>query len=604
MAFDALALREQLLGCADDVVASAQSFLAGNTAPGISYGVVHGGELLFAGGAGMATLGGTAPSAESIFRIASMTKSFTAAAILQLRDAGLINLEAPMSDYVPELATLALPTPDSRMPTVRDLLTMQGGWATDDPWADRQESMAPADYTRQLSDGFVFNDQPGTQFEYSNLGYTILGRIITNVSGMQYQDFVSRRLLQPLGLVNTGFALADVDASLLANGHFRRDDAWHVEPVAPTGEFAPLGGLFSNVVDLSRWVTFMCDASASVGPADQGDSRSEWDAVLGRDSRRQMQQGHRHIFASVSVDPATASVPVALNAPMYGFGLMNSPHARFGSTVGHSGGYPGYGTHMVWHPATGVGVIALSNGRYGGAFRLATQVLRDLLVKVDAPSRVIVPTPSTKKSFIAVNRLLVEWDDAAADALFGPNMDEDELRAHRVAGIKTAIDTIGGIAGPAEEISSTASSHMVWWLPGTSGRLRVEVRLNPLRQQQLQTLNVRAVAGPSQELVTLAVRVAKKLHTSGQLPEDIARAADVDSESLVRVAGIMRALEASIDVIELPVAAESSTSATFRIRGATMKYDLSLALNEQGEIAKATLAVIPQSSDDNALLRL
>ena len=597
MAYDPQRMRQQLLDCADDVATAARSFLAANTAPGIAYGVTLGDQLLYGGGAGVATLGGSQPDASSIFRIASMTKSVTAAAVLQLRDAGELSLEEPISTYVPELTALTLPTDDSRMPTVRDLLTMQGGWATDDPWADRQEAMAASEYTQMLREGFEFNDVPGTQFEYSNLGYTILGRIITNVSGAQYQDVVTSRLLRPLGMMNTGFTLADVDSSLLADGHFRRDDAWHVEPVAATGEFAPLGGLFSNVEDLSRWVAFMCEAH-------DGSTNREWETVLSRDSRRQMQQGHRHVFVSTSIDLSHAALPLTTNAPMYGFGLMHSPHVRFGATVGHSGGYPGYGTHMVWHPATGIGVVALSNGRYGGAFRLATQTLRDLLLKVDAPSRVVSPTVATKKAFIAVNRLLVEWEDSTADALFGPNMDEDEPREHRVNTISTAIASVGGISGPAEEISSTASSHLAWWLPCATGRVRVEIRLNPLRAQQLQTLNVRAVPTPSPELASVAQHLAAHLHDTGDWPSDVECVAGFDSASVRRAAALMLALETAVDVQALPVAAESPHSATFRLQGTALRFDLVLAMNSSGQVEKASLTPVAQSSDDNTVVRL
>jgi len=586
---------ESITAASEGFATSALAFIEGNTAPGLAYGVVFDGKLLLAGGAGMATIGGQAPDARAIFRIASMTKSFTAAAVLRLRDAGLLRLELAVADYVPELSSVALPTSDSRPPTVRDLLTMQPGWATDDPWADRQESMQPADYSAMLSNGFAFNERPGTDFEYSNLGYTILGRVITNVSGVQYQEYVTTQILRPLGMNNTGFTLDDVDATLLADGHFKRDEQWHVEPVAPTGEFAPLGGLFSNVEDLALWVTFMCDAFAA-------GERNAGDEVLSRDSRREMQQGHRHIFSSVNVNLSAG--PLVMGSPMYGFGLMNAPTPRFGTTVGHSGGYPGYGTHMVWHPVTGVGAIALSNGRYGGAYRVATQMLRELLIASDAPSRVISPTSATKSAFIHVNRLLVQWDDAAADALFSPNVDEDEPRAHRVQALAEQIAKLGGITGPAEQISGTAASHLVWWVPCATGRLRVEIRLAPQAQQKVQTLNLRAVPHPSAELATTARLVVEGLFDGDAWPLTVAIADELDTSTVLQMASVMRAFESTVELAPLPTSADSSTSATFRVKGGAMSYELALSIDDSSQVTKVSLTMVALTSDDNALVRM
>src|SRR5207253_2171066 len=127
--------------------------------------------LVTAGGVGDPGDGAGPPDARTLFRIASMTKSFTAAAVLRLRDAGQLHLDDRAAAHVPAAARLRLPTSDSPPITVRHLLTMSSGLATDDPWADRHLDAAPTELRGWLQDGAAFGAAPGTVFEYSNLGY-------------------------------------------------------------------------------------------------------------------------------------------------------------------------------------------------------------------------------------------------------------------------------------------------------------------------------------------------------------------------------------------------------------------------------------------------
>ncbi|HET7899821.1 MAG TPA: serine hydrolase domain-containing protein, partial [Candidatus Nanopelagicales bacterium] len=379
-------------------------FFALGGAPGLAYGVVADGRLVHARGLGLATLGGTAPDSSTVFRIASMTKSFVGATVLSLRDEGLLSLEAPVSAYVPELEGVRGPTLDSPAPTVRDLMTMSGGWVTDDPWADRNESMTPAELDALLQRGLTFDAAPGTRFEYSNLGWTILGRVVTNVAGAPFQEVVTARVLRPLRLASTGFTLDDVPADRLADGHFRLDDTWHVEPTSATGEFAALGGLFSTVDDLAVWVGTLCGAFPPRDDDDPG-------VPAVRSSLREMQQAHRFVGV-VRGAPGDDRLPGEAHA--YGFGLMATEDPRFGTLVHHGGGYPGYGSHMVWHPASGIGVVGLANARYAGPYRITRVALTALLRQLDAPARITRPTSGAATLRPRIDALVESWDDEVA----------------------------------------------------------------------------------------------------------------------------------------------------------------------------------------------
>lgn len=126
------------------------------------------------------------PSASTRFRIAPMSKAFTAMAILRLRDAGRLSLDAPASRYVPELRAWRYPTTDSRPVRVRDLLHHSAGFVEDNPWSDRQQPLSEAAFSAMLRAGVPFAQALGLRMEYANLCYATLGRIVSNVSGIRY----------------------------------------------------------------------------------------------------------------------------------------------------------------------------------------------------------------------------------------------------------------------------------------------------------------------------------------------------------------------------------------------------------------------------------
>ena len=254
-----------------------EEFVLADPAPGVAYGVIVGGALVHPRGIGTTDVGrDDQPTADTVFRIASMTKSVTAAAVILLRDDGLLHLDEPVATYVPELRS-------TQPITIRQLLTMSAGLPTDDPWGDRLQDLDLDRFAELLAGGQSFAWTPGTAFEYSNLGYGILGRVITNVTGEEYRDVVRVRLLEPLGMTSTVYEAGDVQEERLATGYVRRDDIYIEEPFDGYGALAAMGGLFSTVRDLSRWVDGFTRASAG----------EDDDHPLSRAARLEMQQAHR-----------------------------------------------------------------------------------------------------------------------------------------------------------------------------------------------------------------------------------------------------------------------------------------------------------------------
>lgn len=458
--------------------------------PGLAYGIVVGGELVHAAGLGERHLGGPRPDAGTVFRIASMTKSFTAAAIVALRDDGALNLDDLAEAYVPELRGWPLVSPDAARISIRHLLTMTAGFPTDDPWGDRQQGLPLEEFARFLAGGVSFNWVPGTRFEYSNLGYAILGRVITAVTGVAYPDYIRHRLLTPLGMTCTGYEAEEFQApgeqGGLARGYRRTPGGWSEVPFDPAGAFAPMGGIFSCVRDLTRWVAGF---TAAFPPGNNGEAHPVRAAA-----RREMQLPQVLTgWAAALGFPGNG----AFSSPAtYGFGLFVDEHPALGRIVSHSGGYPGFGSNMAWHPATGTGVIALGNSTYAAMGPLAARLLETVVrqgepaahgpaVALGSPG----PWPETRAAKDAVSDLLQSWDDAKAQRLFSPNVALDAPFGERRLRIALIRERIGDFADdPARSPEFDTPAQCRWWLAGEGGVVQAQIQLNPERPPRVQSL--------------------------------------------------------------------------------------------------------------------
>jgi serine-type D-Ala-D-Ala carboxypeptidase/endopeptidase len=213
-----------------------------NHVPGMVWGVVAGGRLVHVKALGQQSVGaGARPvSADTGFRIASMSKAFTAHAILRLRDEGRLRLDDPVWKYIPEVKSWGADI------TVADLLHHTAGFVTDDPWGDRQQPMAEAEFTRLLKAGVPRTAVRGTRFEYSNLGYAMLGRVISNVTGMNFSRYIAARVFTPLGMASTTYENADVPIerrAIYGPRHVRGDGRDHHqrERLCPLAGFSAFG---------------------------------------------------------------------------------------------------------------------------------------------------------------------------------------------------------------------------------------------------------------------------------------------------------------------------------------------------------------------------
>jgi CubicO group peptidase (beta-lactamase class C family) len=511
--------------------------------PGLAYGIVIGGELVHAAGLGERHLGGPPPDADTVFRIASMTKSFTASAILALRDDGALRLDDLAEDYVPELRGWPPVSSDSARISLRHLLTMTAGFPTDDPWGDRQQGLPLEEFAAFLSRGVSFNWAPGTRFEYSNLGYAILGRVISAVTGVTYADYIRHRLLRPLGMTRTGYEAEEFEVpgqqtagiAGVARGYRRSPGGWSEVAFDPAGAFAPMGGIFSCVRDLTRWVAGFA-AAFPPGDAEAADAHP-----MRRASRREMQLPQ--VLTGWAIAPSFPGDGASSPPATYGFGLFVDEHPVLGRIVSHSGGYPGFGSNMAWHPATGTGVIALGNSTYSAMAPLAARLLEAVVRQGEPASHgngVALgsqgPWPETLVAKEAVTNLLQTWDDAKAQRLFSPNVALDAPFAERQRRIALVRERIGDFGDDPErppEFDTPAQCR--WWLSGERGTVQVQIQLNPERPPRVQSLTLAVPPAASSALrVTLDAVVDWLNDGDRDWPPSIPVADGVDAGMLAR----------------------------------------------------------------------
>jgi CubicO group peptidase (beta-lactamase class C family) len=325
--------------------------------PGLVYGIVADGRLIYVRGLGVQDLESNRPvTPNTLFRIASMTKAFTALTVLTLRDHGKVQLDALAETYIPELRGWKYPTKDSSRIRVRDLLNHTAGFVTDDPWGDRQTPMPEPEFSRLLREGVPFARTPATAMEYSNLGFALLGRVITNVSGHPYAETITHSLLQPLGMESSGFVADAAPRELRALGYRWEDDAWRLEPTLAHGAFGAMGGLQTSAIDYAKWVAYLLSAWPPRDDADSGPAK--------RGTVRELAQGSN--FPRLRARPGHTGADACRQALTYGMGMWVAVDCDLGFTLSHSGGYPGYGSHVLLLPDRGVGLFAFANRTYAG----------------------------------------------------------------------------------------------------------------------------------------------------------------------------------------------------------------------------------------------
>jgi CubicO group peptidase (beta-lactamase class C family) len=310
---------------------------------------------------------------DTIFHWASITKTFTGIAIMQLRDRGLLSLDDPVVKHVPELRRVHTPFGDIGQVKIRHLMSHSGGfragtwpWGGDKPWhpfepADWEQVVAMFPYTEIMF-------EPGSKYSYSNPGVIFLGRIIEALSGDDYEVYVTKNILMPLEMHRTFFDRAPYHLVKHRSHSYTRDDNGLREMRFDfdSGITVSNGGLNAPLGDMAKYLTFLI-----------GDERKRelFEVVLKRASLEEM-----FVPQIRAVDGEGGSGPDV----QAGLSMFIERHQGV-ELVGHSGDQNGFISHLYVHRPSRSGYVVSFNTNTSAGSRRSTRsvddAVRDAIVK-------------------------------------------------------------------------------------------------------------------------------------------------------------------------------------------------------------------------------
>jgi CubicO group peptidase (beta-lactamase class C family) len=469
--------------------------------PGSAWGVIIDGELVFSKAFGVRERTKNDPAtADTAFRIASMTKSFTAAAVLKLRDAGKLSLDDRVEKWIPEFRNYKYPTSDTQPLRVRQLLSHGAGFPEDNPWGDRQMGEPLDSLGQWVKKGIPFSTPPDTEYEYSNYGFALAGQVVAKASGMPYRKYVEEQILLPLGMKSSSLEPSALPENARAVGYGFRDNEYFVIPSLQHGSFGAMGGLVTTTKDLARWIAFQLSAFPPRDSADTG--------PVSRASLREMQRLQRSGNLMVEKFPRTRAT-----AGGYGFGLGVSQDCRFEHIVGHGGGLPGFGSYMMWLPEYGVGMLAMTNLTYSGPAQALSEAF-DVLQKTGAlQPRQWPASPVLTSMRDSLAALYTRWDDDALGKIAANNLAMDLPAARRGQQVAEVRKQAGACQapGPVEALNLLRGRFR---MPCERGDVEVTFTLAPTNPPSIQYLDFSAIGRLTPAMQSYAGEVAAKAGTS------------------------------------------------------------------------------------------
>jgi len=339
-------------------------------AVGLAVGVVGNGRLEFFSGHGLADIAANTPvTQDTVFRIGSITKTFTAIAVLQLWEQGLIDLDAPANDYL--RAYRLIPAKAAHRPaTVRQLLTHTAGlpellypWRAYTPILGQTVRFGQRlpTLTEYYRGRLRLVAEPGTTHTYSNHGFATLGQLVEDVTGEPLDRWFRERIFDPLGMVDTDLLRSERVRSRLATGYAVRTDG--PRPVGDWDVVTPAAGsIYSTTSDMARYLAALL-----------GGGIGEHGSVLKPETLASM-------FApQYQPDPRLPGVGLAFFRGEIGGHLV----------VEHDGLVPGFSSQLSVAPDDGVGVVAFTNGARGAKAWLGAEVAGMLRHVLGVPDEVI-----------------------------------------------------------------------------------------------------------------------------------------------------------------------------------------------------------------------
>ncbi|MHA8071378.1 serine hydrolase domain-containing protein [Aquirufa ecclesiirivi] len=457
-----------------------KQFVEKEKLPSVVYGLVYQGKLVHAQSIGLANIKQQIPASSQVdYRIASMTKSFTTMAILKLRDEGKLQLDEPAHHYIPELKNQRYVTKDAPEITIRHLMTHAAGFPEDNPWGDRQLGISDKAFSDMLRQGISFSNNPGVSYEYSNMGFALLGSIIKKVSGQPYQTYITEKILKPLGMTHTYWEYMDVPKNQLALGYRWINQTWVEQPLEHDGAYGAMGGLITTMEDFSRYVAFHLSAWPERDDPESG--------PIKRSSVREMQFPWNFIDVNPKQKYPNGQVGQSFNAYAYGLSFKKDYANR--TSISHSGGLPGFGSNWRIFPDYNIGIVSFSNLTYANMGSINMLVIDSLLHTTALPKGNLAVSAILKQRQSELMKILPHWNQAENSRIFAINFFSDyftdvlkkeaEALFTKVGSIKKVHDMI-----PENQLRGKFS------IEGEKGDLEVSFTLSPENPALIQEFHL------------------------------------------------------------------------------------------------------------------
>lgn len=550
-----------------------EGYLKKTGVTGMAVGIVADGELVYGRGFGVRDAGSRERvDVDSVFRIASLTKAFTAAAVLRLRDEGRLALDAPAATYLSELSGVSGPVRDAPMMTVRHLLTNSSGLPFDDSWGPVTFGMADDAFLQMVKQRMILARAPGERYAYSNLGFAILGKIVERISGVPFREYVTRTILQPLHMDSTVWEARDVRPGRLMTGYTRENGSLVPEPLPSDGRFDAAGGLYTSLRDFARYVAFQL---AAYPPRDDPES-----GPLRRSSVRELHEGQRWSRwrgEDVPVAARQDDGSLSLMASSYGYGWTNSTTCDAEGIVHHGGYEPGYfaTAHMI--PSTRIGIIILATSAPVGfrSFSPALALLREGgLLEPDPP---LLPSAALLKAQEQISRLYEKWEDLLARTVFEPS----SLAYPWMKSLPATLAELRrdhGTCNTAPSLIMSSRTDLSWRAACERGAIVFTLRLTPVLPLLVQSIEWKDEYKPDDRARAIAEKLmaAVERWDGRSVPELFSASAD---RSRVRRALLELSAPGEVCKIADPMTSDKKTWVAYRVHCKNSVVDLRFAVD-------------------------
>lgn len=477
--------------------------LAAQKLPGLVFGVIIDGELAYAKGFGVADLETRAPAtADTIYRIGSITKTFTSLALAKLRDEGKLSLDDPAARFVPELAAIRYPSRDSPPFTLRHILTHTAGLP---PVASFSYTQGDHDVTRAelLSglDRITLAAAPGTREVYSNFGMALLGLVIERVTGLAYRDYVSRELFAPLGMSASYWTEADVPRGRLATAYApgprgpQKVKHWRL------GASEAAGGIYTSLRDLARYAAFQLAAYPPRSEPESGPVR--------RSTVRESHAVQHHSGLTVTSRGPEASV--SATATGLGLAWWNDETCELEQLVWHPGGTEGYTAALLLLPQRGVGLVLLINSFEAKDRAITDRALAILRESGGLSRRTLPVSPALAQAMARVAALYTNYSDRAYAELFSKTLSA-AVPGAQVVELTRRLTRLHGACKDPLPVEVLSASSARFRLPCERGALQYELTIDAAGKLLAASVESRSLP-PSAAMTAAATRLTSLLKT-------------------------------------------------------------------------------------------